>query len=79
MRDGYVCHDTVSSNEIGRLAVYLDQLDLFAPLEDIQPEILGRFPSFRRFVILQQHSLDIGFPCCGRFGGVDLDSVGLGG
>jgi hypothetical protein len=53
--------------------------DLFAPLEDIQPEVLGGLPSFRRFVVLQQHSLDIGFPCCGRFGGVDLDGVGLGG
>jgi hypothetical protein len=53
--------------------------DLFAPLEDIQPEVLGGFPSFRRFVVLQQHSLDIGFPCCGRFGGVDLDGIGLGG
>jgi hypothetical protein len=52
--------------------------DLLTPLENIQPEILGRFPRFRRFIIFQQDPRHLCFPCSGGSGWIYLDGIGLG-
>jgi hypothetical protein len=59
MVQGDIDNDAVPSEEISGLAMDMEQIKLLFALEDVQPPVLiGRLPSFRGLVVLQNDTLE---------------------